>query len=357
MTSTTASPDVDRVGTPRRMDAAHPRGGTRRAVLYGVRKLALLALTLWAAITLNFILPRLMPGSPADAALAKLAQNGPVSDATKAAIEAQLGVPTGNLAEQYVAYLHQVVTLDFGVSYTFYPQTVAELVSTALPYTLVLVGVVTVIAFVLGTLLGVLAAWKRGTWLDTLPTLAGSFASAFPYFWTALLLLFFAGYVARLFPTSGAYGPTATPQLSVAFLGDALYHAILPALTILITSLGGWILGMRNTMISTLGDDYVTFAEANGLKPRTVALRYAARNAILPNLTSFGLALGGVVGGSILVERVFGYPGIGYLLFNAVTNQDYPLMQALFLMITVSVLVANFLVDILYGVLDPRTRR
>jgi peptide/nickel transport system permease protein len=250
-----------------------------------------------------------------------------------------------------------VLSLDFGVSYTFYPQSVGELVSTALPYTLILVGVVTIVAFVLGTLLGVLAAWKRGTWLDTLPTLAGSFASAFPYFWTALLLLFFAGYVLRLFPTSGAYGPTASPQLTFEFVGDALYHAFLPALTILITSLGGWILGMRNTMISTLGDDYVTFAEANGLKPRTVALRYAARNAILPNLTSFGLALGGVVGGSILVEQVFGYPGVGYLLFNAVTNQDYPLMQALFLMITVSVLVANFLVDILYGVLDPRTRR
>ena len=330
---------------------------SRGTVAYVLRKAGLFLLTLWAAVTVNFILPRLMPGTPADAALAKLAQNGPVSEATKRAIEAQLGVPGGNIFEQYIQYLGQVVTLDFGVSYTFYPQTVSELVSQALPYTLVLVGTVTIIAFVLGTLLGVVAAWKRGTWLDTLPTLGGSFASAFPYFWTALLLLFFAGYVWRLFPTSGAYGPTASPQLSFEFLGDALYHAFLPALTILVTSLGGWILGMRNTMISTLGDDYVTFAEANGLKPRTVALRYAARNAILPNLTSFGLALGGVVGGSILVERVFGYPGVGYLLFNAVTNQDYPLMQALFLMITVSVLVANFLVDILYGVLDPRTRR
>jgi peptide/nickel transport system permease protein len=247
-------------------------------------------------------------------------------------------VPTGNIFEQYLAYLHQVGTLDFGISYTFYPQSVGELVSAALPYTLILVGLVTVVAFVLGTLLGVLAAWKRGTWLDSVPTLVGSFLSAFPYFWTALLLLFFAGYVLRWFPTSGAYGPTATPNLSTEFLGDALYHGVLPALTILITSLGGWILGMRNTMISTLGDDYVTFAEANGLKPRTIALRYAARNAIL-------------------VEQVFGYPGIGYLLFNAVVNQDYPLMQALFLMITVSVLIANFLVDILYGVLDPRTRR
>ena len=159
------------------------------------------------------------------------------------------------------------------------------------------------------------------------------------------------------FPTTGAYGATTTPGFTPAFVGDALQHAVLPAVTILVTSLGGWILGMRNAMINTLGDDYVTFAEANGLRGRTVAIRYAARNAILPNLTGFGLALGGVVGGSILVEQVFGYPGIGYLLFNAVIGQDYPLMQALFLMITVSVLVANFLVDILYGVLDPRTRR
>lgn len=334
-----------------------PTGDARRNVAFVARRLGLFLLTLWAAVTINFLLPRLMPGTPADAILAKLAQNGPVSDATKTAVEAQLGVPTGNLAEQYLQYLGQVVTLDFGVSYTFYPQTVAEVVSTALPYTIVLVGLVTVVAFVLGTLLGVLAAWKRGTWLDALPTVSGSFLSAFPYFWTALLLLFFAGYVWRLFPTSGAYGPTTVPGFSWEFVGQALYHATLPALTILITSLGGWILGMRNTMIATLGEDYVTFAEANGLKPRTVALRYAARNAILPNLTSFGLALGGVVGGSILVERVFGYPGLGYLLFNGVINQDYPLMQALFLMITLSVLVANFIVDIAYGVLDPRTRR
>ncbi len=322
-----------------------------------LNKVGLLVLTLWAAITLNFLLPRLMPGSPADAALAKLAQNGPVSPATKAAVEAQLGVPTGSMWEQYVHYLGTVVRFDFGVSYTFFPQSVSSLVAAALPWTLLLVGFVTIVAFIFGTLLGVLAAWKRGTWLDTLPTVGGTFASAFPYFWTALLLVFFLGYVAGWFPTSGAYSTEAAPEASVGFVLDALYHAILPATTILITSLGGWILGMRSTMINTLGDDYVTFAEANGLRPRTVALRYAARNAILPNLTSFGLALGGVVGGSLLVERVFSYPGVGYLLYTAVTNQDYPLMQALFLIITISVLLANFIVDILYGILDPRTRR
>ncbi|MDJ0348749.1 ABC transporter permease [Cryobacterium sp. PH29-G1] len=320
-------------------------------------KVGLLVLTLWAAITLNFLLPRLMPGSPADAAIAKLAQNGPVSSATRASIEAQLGVPTGSMVDQYLQYLNNVAHFDFGVSYTFFPQSVAGLVGAALPWTLVLVGLVTVIAFIAGTLLGVLAAWKRGTWLDTLPTVGGTFASAFPYFWTALLLLFFLGYVAGWFPTSGAYRSGGTVDFTGEFLLDALYHSILPATTILITSLGGWILGMRSTMINTLGDDYVTFAEANGLKPGTVAIRYAARNAILPNLTSFGLALGGVVGGSLLVERVFNYPGVGYLLYTAVVNQDFPLMQGLFLIITISVLMANFIVDILYGILDPRTRR
>ncbi|MCL2514666.1 MAG: ABC transporter permease [Microbacteriaceae bacterium] len=320
-------------------------------------RVGLFVLTLWAAVTLNFILPRLMPGSPADAAIAKLSQNGPVSPAMRASIEAQLGVPSGSVWSQYLSYLGQVVHFDFGVSYSYFPQPVSSLIGAALPWTLVLVGSVTVIAFVVGTLLGVVAAWRRGTVLDTVPTVGGQFLSAFPYFWIALLLLFFLGYVAGWFPTSGAYSQTATPNWSLSFFGDALDHAILPGLTILITSFGGWIIGMRNTMVNTLGEDYVTFAEANGLRPRSVAMRYAARNALLPQFTSFGMVLGGVVGGSLLVETVFAYPGVGLLLFHAVTNQDYPLMQALFLIITVSVLIANFLVDILYGVLDPRTRQ
>jgi peptide/nickel transport system permease protein len=154
---------------------------------YALRKVGLLLLTVWAAVTVNFILPRLMPGSPADAVLAKLAHNGPVNPATKAAIEAQLGVPTGNLGSQYLDYLNSLLHFNFGLSYTFFPESVGSLVLAALPWTIVLVGVVTIVAFIVGTLLGVLAAWKRGTWFETLPTVAGTFASAFPYFWTALL--------------------------------------------------------------------------------------------------------------------------------------------------------------------------
>lgn len=324
---------------------------------YLAGRVTLFFLTLWAAITVNFILPRLMPGSPAEAAIAKLSRNGPVTPAMRKAIEIQLGTPHGSIWDQYLKYLDQVIHFQFGLSYSNFPQSVSSLIAAALPWTIVLVGSVSIIAFICGTLLGVWAAWKRGTVFDTIPTVTSQFISAFPYFWTGLLLLFFLSYVFGIFPASGAYSSTAEPTWSFSFLVDALYHAILPGLTILITSIGGWVLGMRNTMINTLGEDYVTFAEANGLHPRSIALRYAARNAILPNLTSFGLVLGGVVGGSLLVETIFKYPGVGFLLYQAVTNQDYPLMQALFLIITVSVLIANFIVDVLYGVLDPRTRR
>jgi peptide/nickel transport system permease protein len=322
-----------------------------------IRKLILFVATLWAAVTVNFFIPRLMPGTPGDAALAKLAGNGPISPAQRQAIEATLGVPHGSLVSQYWSYLDNSAHGRFGISYTYFPQSVSSLIRTALPWTLVLVGTVTVIAFVVGTLLGVLAAWRRGRATDTVATVGGTFTSAFPYFWTALLLLFVFAFKLNWFPIKGGYQADVSPNLSLAFVRDAAFHSVLPALTILISGLGGWLLGMRNNMINTLGEDYVTFAEANGLRGRTVALRYAARNALLPNLTAFGMALGLVVGGSLLTEVVFAYPGVGYLLYNAVVNEDFPLMQALFLVITVSVLIANFAVDMLYGLLDPRVRR
>jgi peptide/nickel transport system permease protein len=322
-----------------------------------LNRLGFFALTLWVAITLNFLLPRLMPGSPADAALAKIARRGPVDEGTRRAIEALLGVPTGSLWDQYVDYLGRVVRFDFGLSYSYYPQSVNHVVAGALPWTLTLVGSVTVISAVLGFALGTLAAWRRGTWLDSVPTLSSMAIAAFPYFWTALMLLYLLGYTLHWFPTSGAYGATTIPAPTWGFIGEAFWHGVLPAVTILLTSLGGSMIGMRNNVITTLGEDYVTFAEANGLHPRTIALRYGARNALLPSLTAFGLSLGSVVGGSLLVETVFHYPGMGLLLYNAVLNQDFPLMQACFLIITVSTLVANLIVDLVYGFLDPRTRR
>jgi peptide/nickel transport system permease protein len=324
---------------------------------YVMRKVGLFIVTLWAAVTLNFLLPRLMPGSPVDAALGKLASAGvPITNAERNAIEIQLGVPHASLFVQYWDYLKNIVTLKFGTSYSFPTQTVAQTVGKALPWTLVLVGVTTIVAFIIGTLLGVYAGWHRGRAADTSITVGATFFGAFPPFWLGLLLLYVAAFKYGWFPIKGGYNPGTAPSWSLSFLSDALRHSVLPALTLTITTLSGWVFGMRNNMINTLGEDYVTFAEANGLRTRTIALLYAARNALLPNVTAFGLMLGAVIGGSVLVEGVFSYPGVGGLLFTAVTNHDFPLMQALFLVITLSMLVAIFVVDLLYVRLDPRVR-
>ncbi|MGI8521792.1 MAG: ABC transporter permease [Nocardioides sp.] len=325
---------------------------------YVWRKVILFVVTLWASVTLNFLLPRMMPGSPVDAAIAKLSQGGqPVTNAQRQAIEAQLGSPHGSLISQYGDYVAGVARLDFGSSYTFPNQSVAHTIGSALPWTLVLVGVTTIVAFVIGTLLGVYAGWRRGTKGDATVTVGATLFAAFPPFWLGLLLLFVLAFKLNAFPIKGGYSPGLTPNLSLSFINNAATHSVLPALTLAVTSLSGWVFGMRNNMINTLGEDYVTFAEANGLRRRTIAVLYAARNALLPNVTAFGLSLGAVVGGSVLVEGVFSYPGLGNLLYIAVSNHDFPLMQALFLVISVSMLVAIFVVDLLYVRLDPRVRR
>jgi len=327
-------------------------------VTYISRRVVLFIITLWAAITLNFVLPRLMPGSPVDAALGKLAAAGvPITNAERNAIEIQLGMPHASLISQYGEYLRNIALLRFGTSYSYPTQTVAETIGKALPWTLELVGAATIFAFIIGTLLGIYAGWRRGTATDSSITVGATFFGAFPPFWLGLLLLYLLAFKFGWFPIKGGYDPGLTPTLSVSFMLNALWHSVLPALTLAITTLSGWVFGMRNNMINTLGEDFVTFAEANGLRARTVATLYAARNALLPNVTAFGLALGSVVGGSVLVEGVFSYPGVGGLLFIAVTNHDYPLMQALLLVFSLSMLVAIFIVDLLYVRLDPRVRR
>jgi peptide/nickel transport system permease protein len=325
---------------------------------YALRKVVLFFITLWAAITLNFLLPRLMPGSPVDAALGKLASSGvQITNAERQAVEIQLGSPHGNIFSQYGQYLNDIVHLRFGRSFSFPTETVTHTVLKALPWTFVLVGATTVFAFVIGTLLGVYAGWRRGKLADSTVTIGATFFAAFPPFWLGLLLLYALAYKLNWFAIKGGYSPGLSPNLSLSFLSDAFQHSVLPALTLALTSLSGWVFGMRNNMINILGEDYVTFAEANGLRTRTIALLYGARNALLPNVTAFGLSLGAVVGGSILVEGIFSYPGLGNLLYIAVSNRDFPLMQALFLVITVSMLVAIFVVDLLYTRLDPRVRQ
>jgi len=323
---------------------------------FALRRLGFFVLTLWAALTLNFLLPRLMPGNPALAMMAKF--HGELTPQSLKALEILFGVNSrASLPSQYVSYLHQVVTGNFGTSLDFYPASVTSVIGSAIWWTLGLVGVSTVLAFALGTGLGIVAAWRRGGRLDSVLPPVFVIASAVPYFWVAMVLVLVFGISLHWLPYVGGYNVTgATPGLTLSFIGDVLSHSILPALSLVITTIGTWILTMRNTMITTLAEDYVRMARAKGLPGRRIMLDYAARNAILPNLTGFAMSLGFVVSGAILIEYVFNYPGVGFMLLQAVQGEDYPLMQALFLLITVAVLVAILIADIATAVLDPRTR-
>jgi peptide/nickel transport system permease protein len=261
----------------------------------------------------------------------------------------------GSLWHQYVTYLNNVLHLNFGTDVAQYPATVSALLGETIPWTLVLVGTATVIAFVLGTGLGIASGWRHGGWLDrTLPGLM--FIQAVPYFFLALILLYVLGINLKIFPIGQGYSGGLIPGWNWPFISSAIDHSILPAFTIVITSVAGWMLQMRNVMITTIGEDYVLAGQAKGLSSRRVVLTYAARNAILPQLQGFGLALGFVVSGAIVMEIVFSYPGIGLLLFNAVTSNDYPMTQAIFLVITFAVLLANLLVDVVIVAIDPRVR-
>jgi len=319
-----------------------------------LRRLGFYLAAAWAALTLNFFIPRMMPGDPASVMVARF--KGQLSPEAIGALREAFGLTDAPLWEQYLQYLGHVLQGDLGISVAYFPAPVSEVIATGMAWTLVLAGGALVVSFAAGTLLGVLCAYRRGTWLDTLlpPTLV--FSGAFPYFWLAMLALYVFGLVGGWFPLRHAYGQHTEPGLDWTFIASAWRHAVLPAATIVVASIGGWMLSMRNNMIGVLGEDYIALARAKGLQPRRVMLRYAAKNALLPNVTGFGMALGFVLSGSLLTEIIFSYPGQGYLLIQAVRNQDYPLMQGIFLAITIAVLAANWLVDLLYAWLDPRAR-
>jgi peptide/nickel transport system permease protein len=322
---------------------------------FALRRLGFFAVTLWACVTLNFLLPRMMPGSPAQAMMAKY--HGRVTGQALQALENAFGVDThASLAAQYVRYLGDMATGNFGISLTVTGVPVSQVITGAIWWTLGLVGVTTVLAFVLGTLIGIVGAWRRGGWLDGLLPPVFVITSSIPFFWIAMMLILVFANQLHWFPPAGAYANTLTPSFTWPFISNVLYYAMLPALAILITSIGGWILTMRNTMVTVLAEDYVRMARAKGLAGSRIMLDYAARNAMLPNLSGFAMSLGFVVSGAILVEYVFSYPGVGFVLLQAVQNEDYALMQALFLLITVAVLVAILLADIATALLDPRTR-
>jgi peptide/nickel transport system permease protein len=319
-----------------------------------LRRLGFYLLAAWASLTINFFLPRLIPGDPASTIFA--ASRGQMRPEQLVQIKQALGLSDDPMIIQYITYLSHALRFDFGISFSSFPVPVTSVIGNGFIWTILLGLTALIISFVVGNIIGILGSWKRGGLIDsTLPPLL-IFIGAFPPFFLALMALYFLGLQFGWFPMRHAYDDALMPALSLPFFGSVITHLLLPAGTIILVSLGGWALGMRNTMVGVLAEDYVTMAEAKGLSQRQIMFNYAARNALLPSITSFGMALGFVISGQILVETIFGYPGLGYLLVKAVQNLDYPLMEGLFLMITLAVLVANFIVDVLYTRLDPRVR-
>ena len=321
------------------------------------RRLVFYVFALWVALTINFLLPRLMPGSPLDGILqhltpSQLAANPGIVET----YEALLGGGDKSIWEDYVTYLSRIVHLDFGVSTSHYPASVSEVVGEVLPYSIFLVGVAFALSFVLGTAIGMFAAWRRGGLVDGVFVPTFMALSAFPAFFTALLGLYFLGLKAGWFPIQHAYDTALTPGLNWEFLSSAFRHAQLPILVILAAFTGGWMLNMRTVMINTIGEDYVTLAHAKGLRDRRVMTTYAGRNAILPPLNGFAALFGSAVGGLVFVEFIFSYPGAGLTLQNAVLGNDYALAQALLVVLSVTVIFANLIMDVLNLVLDPRLR-
>jgi peptide/nickel transport system permease protein len=314
-------------------------------------------LIVWLAATINFFLPRLGDIDPISQMLVEQAATGGslqtgLNDMIDTYNE-KFGLNTP-LWKQYLNYLGDMSRLDFNYSIANYPQRVTDIIARAMPWTLVLLTTTTLFSWFLGTLLGAFMGWPRAPkFLSFLmPPLLS--LSAVPFFLLGLVLIYFLAFRIRLFPLLGGYTAGTFPALTPAFLRDALQHSVLPALSIILVSLGGWALGMRAMMITTRGEDYVTYADAKGLKGRTIFLRYAIRNALLPQATALALVLGQLVSGAVLVEVVFSYPGIGNVLYEGIRAGDFFVVQGIVFILIVSIGLATLILDLIYPLLDPR---
>ncbi len=309
------------------------------------------------AATLNFFLPRLTGQDPVRV---KLLQQAQLGGHVQAGIEEMVKEYDRHfgldrpLWVQYLAFLRNAVRLDFNYSIANYPRTVNEMIAEALPWTVVLLGTTTIVSFALGTFLGALLGWPRAPrWMRWLmPPLWA--LHAIPFFLLGLILIYVFAFRFPVLPMFGGYSAGAFPALTLSFVADLVRHAILPALSIVLVATGGWALSMRGMMVTTQGEDYVIFAEAKGLRSLTIFLRYCVRNALLPQATGLALALGQIVSGAVLVEVIFGYPGIGTVLFQAIRENDHFLIQGIVFTVIVALGLATLILDAVYPLLDPR---
>ena len=328
-------------------------------LVYIGRRAVQLVIVLWVAGTINFAIPRMIPGDPIDTAFTALTISGGQQSVDVAALRVVWNERFGfdqPLTTQYVNYWIGIATGDLGVSVVSFPQPVTEKIGAAIPWTLGLLTVSTIIAFLIGTLAGALLAWPSSP--RVLRPIIAPFLllSAIPYYLLAILLVFLFAATLGWFPAAGGAGPTTILGWNMKSVLDIASHSILPALSIVLGAIGFWALGMRSLMVNVLGEDYIAYAESNGLSPRLIFLRYGMRNALVPQVTALALVLGTLVSGAVLVESIFNYPGLGGLLFKAILGKDIFVINGIVVLLIVTLAIGVFIIDLLYPVLDPRIR-
>ncbi len=327
-------------------------------IKYIIKKITLFFAVFMGAITINFVLPRLMPGNPAQVVYSEILKSGGsgISPVYLNQLEVEYGISKAPIYIQYFQYLDNLFHGNLGISIAFFPEPVSTILAQALPWTLFLVISSITISFFIGNRLGRYAGINRNTGKDLAIDLFSMFMAAFPAFVLAFIILDLFSVYGRLFPIGGAYAINVNEGLNIPFIISVLYHAFLPALTIMLISLGGWVLGMRNNIIPSLNSDFINYSENLGFKKYQIK-NIAYRNAILPNMTGFAMSIGLSTSGVIIEESIFSYPGVGMYMITAINSLDYPLIQGIFLMVVIAVLVGNLAVDILYGFMDPRIRQ
>ncbi len=328
-------------------------------LIWLARRLLVLVAVVVTAATLNFVLPKLAPKNPLETKILEMSEQGgaltDISGLVKS-YEEKFGLDKPVLV-QYVNYLKGLATFDLGYSIAFYPARVSDLILKALPWTIGLLLTSTLIAFAIGTLFGALIAWERSPRFVKLMAPGVMVLAALPYYLLGLVLIYIFAFIWHVFPLQGGYSLMALPSWSWSFALDVLYHSLLPALSIVLASIGTWALTTRGMMIMVQGEDNMVYAEANGLSERRRFLRYGLRNAILPQVTALALHLGHIAAGAVLVERVFSYPGVGMLLFKAIEQSDYFVIYGVVYIVVLMIAIAMLIVDIIYPVLDPRIQR
>ena len=319
---------------------------------YFQRKLGIYALTFFVAVTVDWLIPRFMPGDPVQTMLARASLRPEANQAMHAYYTSVFGLDVP-IWQQYLNFWGRLLRGDLGVSIWLFPQPVTGIIMRAIPYTLALLVPAILLSWWAGNKFGAYAARRR--WLDNTVLPVGYVLTATPYMWLGILLAWALATVAGFFPIAGGYSFDVEPSWSLSFGANLLRHWFLPFASLFLVGFGGWAIGMRNMIIYELEADYVHYLEALGA-PRRLVRRYAFRNALLPQLTGLALALGVIVAGALVTEIVFSYPGLGYLILQAINNQDFFLIQGAFLFIIVGVLLANFVIDVVYVLVDPRTR-